>query len=436
MARQSAFSPPRLSPPEIQSTMQMLPPLKLWAIGRFNRNAQLFLVLAVIQGIVFGIYLLFLNLFILARGFDKDFLGLLTAIPAFVGLVFAFPSGALSDRFGRRSAMIWGTLLSSLALVGVILLTNKAGLCAVAALSGCGRTLVMVSSAPFLAENSTAEERTSLFSTHFGLRTLAGFVGNLVGGFLPTLFAHLLAAEAESVTSYQGVLWTVFALNLAALIPLSRMREAERKKPASPEPGPNPSTGIPFGLVGKLLLPNAIISIGAGLLIPYLNVFFKEKFAIPDAALGTVFSISSIMTGVATLSAPLLARRMGHVRAIVFSQLASIPFLLTLGFSPWLGVAVTAFWVRAALMNMGNPLYSAFAMEQVDEASRARVSSLLGMGWNIGWSVGPYLSGLMQMRVGFGPIFLVTTAAYVIGAATVHLLFARTDARPGIREPE
>jgi len=253
MARQSAFSPPRLSPPEIQSTMQMLPPLKLWAIGRFNRNAQLFLVLAVVQGIVFGIYLLFLNLFILARGFDKDFLGLLTAIPAFVGLVFAFPSGALSDRFGRRSAMIWGTLLSSLALVGVILLTNKVALCAAAALSGCGQTLVMVSSAPFLAENSTAEDRTSLFSTHFGLRTLAGFVGNLVGGFLPTLFARLLAADAESVTSYQGVLWTVFALNLAALIPLSRMREAERKKPASPEPRPNPSPSIPIGLVGKLL---------------------------------------------------------------------------------------------------------------------------------------------------------------------------------------
>jgi MFS family permease len=224
----------------------------------------------------------------------------------------------------------------------------------------------------------------------------------------------------------------VFALNLAALIPLSRMREAERKKPASPEPRPNPSTRLPIGLVGRLLLPNAIISIGAGLLIPYLNVFFKEKFAIPDATLGTVFSISSIMTGVATLSAPLLARRFGKVRAIVFSQLVSIPFLLALGFSPWLGVAVTAFWVRAALMNMGNPLYSAFAMEQVDEASRARVSSLLGMGWNIGWSVGPYVSGLMQMRVGFDPIFLITSAAYTIGAATVHLLFARTDTGPGI----
>jgi MFS family permease len=166
--------------------MQMLPPPRFWGIGRFNRNAQLFLVLTVIQGIVFGIHLLFLNLFILARGFDKDFLGLLTAIPALVGLVFAFPSGALSDRFGRRSAMIWGTLLSALALAGVILLTNKVWLCAAAVLSGCGQTLVMVSSAPFLAENSTPQDRTSLFSAHFGLRALAGFAGNLVGGFLPT----------------------------------------------------------------------------------------------------------------------------------------------------------------------------------------------------------------------------------------------------------
>ncbi len=416
--------------------MQILPPSEFFAIGRFNRNAKLLLILAIIQGIAFGIYLLFLNLFILARGFDKDFLGLLTAIPALVGLVFSFPAGALSDRFGRRSAMISGSLLSALALTGVILITNKVGLCAAAALAGCGQTLVMVSSAPFMAENSTAEDRTLLFSTHFGFRTLAGFVGNLVGGFLPTLIARLLAVDAESVTSYQGVLWAVFALRLAALIPLSRMADAERKKPASPAPGLNPSTRLPIRLVGKLLLPNAIISIGAGLLIPYLNVFFKEKFAIPDTALGTIFSISSVMTGVATLSAPLLARRLGTVRAIVFSQLASIPFLLTLGFSPWLGAAVAAFWVRAALMNMGNPLYSAFAMEQVDEASRARVSSLLGMGWNIGWSVGPYLSGLMQMRVGFGPIFLVTTTAYLMGAATVHLLFAKIGAEPSLKELE
>ena len=47
-------------------------------------------------------------------------------------------------------------------------------------------------------------------------------------------------------------------------------------------------------------------------------------------------------------------------------------------------------------MNMGNPLYNAFAMEQVTERERATISGLMGMSWNIGWTIGPYLSGYMQ----------------------------------------
>jgi len=44
--------------------------------------------------------------------------------------------------------------------------------------------------------------------------------------------------------------------------------------------------------------------------------------------------------------------------------LASIPFLLSIGFAPFFWLSASAFWIRAALMNMGSPLYEAFAMEQ------------------------------------------------------------------------
>jgi len=66
----------------------------------------------------------------------------------------------------------------------------------------------------------------------------------------------------------------------------------------------------------------------------------------------------------------------------------------------------------------------------VDERTRARVSSLMGMGWNIGWSVGPYVSGLMQVRVGFTPIFLITTATYIVGCIIPYVFFAKTDPVP------
>jgi len=161
----------------------------------------------------------------------------------------------------------------------------------------------------------------------------------------------------------------------------------------------------------------------------FMNLFFKETFPISDKVLGVLFAMSSLVTGVATLASPLLADRWGRIRALVLTQLASIPFLLLIGFSGSLWVSSVAFWVRAALMNMGNPLYSAFAMEQVAERERATISGLMGMSWNIGWTIGPFVSGYMQTQpeIGFQPIFVITCTLYVAAAVLARHFFQETD---------
>jgi MFS family permease len=133
----------------------------------------------------------------------------------------------------------------------------------------------------------------------------------------------------------------------------------------------------------------------------------------------------------ATLASPLLAARWGRIRALVFTQLASIPFLLLIGFSGIFWVSGISFWVRAALMNMGNPLYNAFAMEQFEERERATVSGLMGMSWNIGWTIGPYLSGYMQASpsIGFPPIFIITCSFYILASILLKVFFQRMDDR-------
>ena len=54
----------------------------------------------------------------------------------------------------------------------------------------------------------------------------------------------------------------------------------------------------------------------------------------------------------------------------------------------------------------------------------------MGMGWNIRWSVGPYLSGMMQLRLGFPPIFLIAVGTYLVGTILPCLFFAKTDPLP------
>jgi predicted MFS family arabinose efflux permease len=296
---------------------------------------------------------------------------------------------------------------------------------------GVAQSLWMVSGAPFMMENSTDEERNALFSANFGLQTLVGFAGTLVGGYLPTLFGSMLGAGVESPTAYGFTMGVTVVLSLLALIPVVLIEE--RPRPA----GFSARSFLPWrnvsdlGLVARIFIPNIVISMGAAILIPYMNLFFKETYPISDKLLGSIFAISSIVTGVATLASPLLADRWGRIRSLVITQLTSIPFLLLIGFSGIFWVSAAAFWVRAALMNMGNPLYSAFAMEQVPERERATVSGLMGMSWNIGWTVGPYLSGYMQQHpnIGFKPIFVVTCSLYILASILMRSFFQRLDDR-------
>jgi predicted MFS family arabinose efflux permease len=76
-------------------------------------------------------------------------------------------------------------------------------------------------------------------------------------------------------------------------------------------------------------------------------------------------------------------------------------------------------------MRLGEPLYMAFAMEQLAEEERATGSSLLMMSWDVGWSAGPYVSGLVQVGSGFGPLFLATIVFYSLGLGAIYAFFVR-----------
>ncbi len=297
---------------------------------------------------------------------------------------------------------------------------------------GLAMTLEMVSAAPFMMENSTDEERDALFSANYGLQTLIGFLGTLVGGYLPSLFGRLQGVGYESAPAYRAALAVMVGLLALAVVPMlgvtEKARPAANLAKRSWRPWENLSDRR---LAWRILLPSSITSMGAAILIPYMNLFFKETYAIGDNLLGVVFAVSSVVTGLATLAAPLLANRWGRVRSLVGTQLLSIPFLLTIGFSPLFWVSGAAFWARAALMNMGHPLFGAFTMAQIPDEERATISGLLGMSWNIGWSVGPFLSGYMQQHpsIGFKPIFVITCTFYLAAAVMTRAFFQRMDDR-------
>jgi MFS family permease len=150
--------------------------------------------------------------------------------------------------------------------------------------------------------------------------------------------------------------------------------------------------------------------------IPFLNLYVQRKFGLDLAQLNAVFALTSMGTVVAILLQPRLARRFGQITSVVIVQGASIPFLVVLGFSPVLWTVIVAMAVRNSLMNAGNPIFNAFAMEQVTPGERATLAAAMSVLWQAGWVIGGTFYALLQATVGFD-------AGYAINFVTIITLY-------------
>jgi MFS family permease len=175
-------------------------------IRTFNRDARLFLWMTVINGIIFSGWQLFFNIYMLQSGFTRDFLGIVNSLPALTGLLLGIPIGRLSDRIGRRKALLIGILMSSLTYLGQVIFKQPLLIIIMAALGGIFFMLIIVSSAPLMMKLSDAGNRTMLFSLTYGLQTVAGAVGSVFAGQLPAFFGNLLGVDSTSAAAYQAVL--------------------------------------------------------------------------------------------------------------------------------------------------------------------------------------------------------------------------------------
>jgi MFS family permease len=151
-----------------------------------------------------------------------------------------------------------------------------------------------------------------------------------------------------------------------------------------------------------------------------------------DGVLGLLFSFSALLTGLGTIVGPFIARKLqSKVKTIVMTQGVSLGFLILTGFAPFGWLAAIGFLLRTVLMNMANPLFSAFAMEQTAPEQQGAVNSILNMSWTIGWATCQYLSGVIQKYYGFTPLFITTTILYSASTTLVWIFFKRSE-RPSL----
>jgi MFS family permease len=392
-------------------------------IKAFKPNARLYLVSVVISGAAIGVYRLLFNFYVLSLNFDEVMLGTMITTYNLAALLAALPMGYLADILGRKRSLLISYALETISIIGIVFWRTQTAFFALNILSGLAISLSSVTMSPFLMENSDEHERTYLFSFGMGIQMAMGSVGNWVGGYLPTWVAHTQGVTSTSSIAYGGALLIIGLFSAVGLLPLAFLKTPLWGRSEQTIFAPISYASKHPVLLGKLVTPMLITSLGAGLIMPFMNVFYRQVYHQPDTVIGGLFAWGSLAMGIGLLIAPPLADRMGKIQLVVVTQALSIPFLALMGFAPMFMISAASYYIRLALMNMSSPVYDTFVMEHVEPSARAMVASLVSMSWNFGWTFSPTISGWLQVRYGFGPPFMGTMILYCLSIYLYWVFF-------------
>ena len=398
----------------------------------FNRNVRLLLMGDACIGLGLTFWTLLFNLYLKALAAQlalgsvqtSHFIGRTTAIAQLASALFALPAGYLAGRLRHKPMLVAAHVLSSFAFMGATLASSPNLMRAFLFFASGFMVVFWVVLGPFTMRNTSPKERTYVFTIAMTLRLVGGILGNVLAGRIKDLAG---AAGLSELAAYRWTILGGILFSFLAIIPMLRIDE-EAAAPQHDRLTFRGALGMDWVLFGKALLPSAIVMIGAGLIIQFMNLYLKDTFpGLKDAQIGLVMSLQNMTMVAGMLAAPAIAERLGKVRTIVGAQLASLPFMVALALTGDLRVAVLAVAIRAALMNMSNPVANTLVLELCRGREQGVLSALFAMCGSLSWAVAALFFGNMQGD--YRTMFFIAVGLYFVSTWLYYAFFKDTEAR-------
>lgn len=403
--------------------------LQEWVVQfkSYNRNIRLAILANILTQIGLGAFMVVYNFYIRELGLSQNVNGEIIALTSLATAMILVPAGILSDRVGRKKVMAVGVFIGGIILTIRSVVELESFLLSAGFATGISLAFFQVSIIPWLAENSGPKQRIHLFSLHSAVMMAANVIGNLLGGGLTDFFS-IFTSELLSIR-YTLIVGSIFYF--IAVLPILKMQEKskpkriEKAKPNMKEFIRKNKTG--FKVIAFFAVAQLIIGTGSGLVIPYLNLYFADRFEVSTSVIGLIIALGQAATAVAMFIGPLVVKRMGEVRAVVILQLLSLPFLLLTAFTTNILLAAIGFLFRQALMNAGNPIQSSLMMSKVDDSVKGLANSVNQMVFQLGWAfMGPVSTGIVLhygSYWGYANVFSITAGLYLVGSLYFFIVF-------------
>lgn len=330
----------------------------------------------------FGVRQAIFNLFLLSLGYSTTFLGGLLSLGIFAMGIGALIAGPYTQRVGERNALILSLLISALTASVQVAYPEPTILLMMTVLFYFGNSLQVSSYSPLMARSSSSFERTHLFGTSQASRIGSSFIGSILGGFLPGLFSLWLFVPLDSAITFQLALVAWFFPYLFGVIPLFFIRDSfssHRLVGANDEEERLLQSREPKGhihIVVKFVIISTLIGLGAGLIVPLINVWFWEFYNLPTFLVGIIVALGQATMATGVLLSPILSSRIGKVQTVVITQALSLPFIVLMAavVNPY--VAIASYLLRGTFMNAAMPVNTTFRMELVPSKWRPNLQAL------------------------------------------------------------
>lgn len=400
-------------------------------IKLFTKNAKLYLLGSFLIGVNFHVFQLLLNLYLQELGYAESEIGYIISSRAVGMTIIAIPAAMLLSRVKLKPVLLSSCILFGLFSLGLSSFVEFGLLISFSMLSGIVFAFYRVAGGPFYMRNSSSKERTHLFSVSFGMMILAGMIGSAGSGQLVKIIGNHFD---NILLGYQYTLYIGILFSFLALIPFSMIKASA---PSSEE------NKINFSMIQlkkrgsfyfKITIANFLVGLGAGLIIPFLNLYFSDRFHQGADSIGMFYFFVSFSMLAGSLAGPIMARKFGLVRAVVITQLISIPFMFILSYSYFLPLVVGAFILRAGFMNLGVPIVTNLGMELAEKKEQGLVNALLMVSWTSSWMISAAVGGQLIDAYGYTFTIDITIVLYLLSTLTFYSFFKnaeiKTDTHP------
>jgi len=405
--------------------MQIIAALKRYKTALTENPAPLlwFSVASFLYFMGFSFYFTVFNLYLSEIGFPQSVIGTVLSARSFGSVLMTIPAALIVNKIGYRYNFLTAMGLAVCVQVLILLTKSVPMLVLLGGLLGTADALFMIGISPFMMDHTKEEYRNELFSLNNALQTFA-FAG---GSFLTFISGFL--GVTDPVALYRGIMWTgVLCASLGMIIVAFRVHTSLRTSLSNPFTRERLSSLRGFTpLLIVLIVPRTLVGLGASLIIPFMNLYFKDIFALPGPQIGLIYTFGQLATAAGMLLVPLVVSRLGKVRTVVITELFSLPFMFILAKAGSLAYAIPSFLIRQALMNMSTPVSQQFNMEITPVHFRTITNGLMSMGDNLSRALGSLIAGYIIQYRGYSYSFYAAMVLYFISAIFYYVFLSPWD---------